>query len=163
MDRERKIDSATQDMKTDLSIENNTDARANEVALLQVKINELLQATNAQLTLSRTGNVIYNQNTDEDFEAHFFITSLNYFVLDNGVKAECKSGDCVSIIKQGFISDETREFDSIVLNVENSEQGDRLIEYLKQYETISNTDATIDKGIKRRGKRLIDKIQRLFL
>jgi hypothetical protein len=35
-----------------------------------------------------------------------------------------------------MISDESRSFDTVLLSVQSAEQGDRLVDYLKQFEQI---------------------------
>ncbi|MDI9867561.1 hypothetical protein QM480_24665 [Flectobacillus sp. DC10W] len=162
LDRKRKIEVSAMDLETSLHIENQTDARAGEVSLIEIKCNELLASTGGHIELSRTGNISYYQDEDDDVKAQFFITGTNYFVLDDGVKVECKNGDCVSITQQGMISDESRSFDTVLLSVQSAEQGDRLVDYLKQFEQICERDKQMETGAERKFKKFFDKLDRVL-
>ena len=158
LDDQHMIGSAQRTMKRGLIIENKTDSKANEIALIQERINELLSPTSGVVELSRTGNIAYRHATEDDYTAQFFINSINLFVGSNGVKGECLRGDCVTIAQDGLISDEKRQFASIQIPTSNAEQGDRLIEYLRQYQSLSNQDAGIDTGINRKLKKWYDRL-----
>lgn len=156
-DRERKITVAVEDMQDDITIENLTDNKANEIQLLQTKINSLLETTNGSITLNRSGNIAYTTNEDNDtFQAVFFVESLDYFVSSNSIAGRCKTKGCVSLIKNGD-TESAHEGEEVYIMLNSAEQGDRMIELLNQYKKISATDQQIETGYKRRIKRFIDK------
>lgn len=158
-DRERKIRVAVEDMNDDITIENRTDAKANEVNLLQEKINELLTGTNGKIVINRSGNVTYTLLEDgETYTATFFIESLDYFVSSTTITGQCKTKGCVSIRKNEDES-EQKETQEVYITLSSAEQGDRMIQFLNQYKQISAKDQEIDTGFERRFKRILDKIQ----
>lgn len=156
-DRERKVEVAQEDMSSDLEVENRTDGTANEVKLLELKINELLSTTSGRILLNRSGNVHYVQTEDGDtYEADFFITAIDYFVFEESIKGECVREPCVTVTEKGVFSDETVQMDVVYILLQSGEQGDKLVQLLQQYEQITARDTKIDTGIKRKFKRLLD-------
>ncbi len=156
-DRERKITVAVEDMHDDITIENRTDAKANEVHLLQEKINELLDGTKGSITINRSGNIIYTVlEDDETYTATFFVESLDYFVSSSSITGQCKTKGCVSISKEDDGSNQ-RETQEVYIMLSSAEQGDRMIQLLNEYKQISAGDQQIDTGLKRRFKRIFDK------
>lgn len=157
-DRERKIRVAVEDMNDNITIENRTDAQANEVNLLQEKINDLLIGTNGKVAINRSGNITYTLLEDgETYTATFFIESLDYFVSSNIITGQCKTKGCVSISKNDDES-EQKEVHEVYITLNSAEQGDRMIQLLNQYKQISAKDQEIDTGLQRRFKRIFDKI-----
>lgn len=156
-DRERKVEVAQEDMGSDLEVENRTDGTANEVKLLELKINELLSTTSGRISLNRSGIVHYVQTEDGDtYEADFFITAIDYFVFEESVKGECVREPCVTVTEKGVFSDETVQMDVVYILLQSGEQGDKLVQLLQQYEQITAGDTKIDTGMKRKFKRLLD-------
>ena len=156
-DRERNITVQVENMNDGIQIENKTDAGANEVQLLEVKANQLLEGTGGVIHLNRGGIVTYEYTEeDEVYTSIFHIESIEYVVLANSIRGECKLQGCISIAKQ----DEEKEVESdeMYIMLRSSEQGDKLISFLQQFKEISKSDTTIDTGIKRRFKRFFDKI-----
>lgn len=161
-DRERKITVAVEDMHDDIVIENSTDGKANEVHLLEVKINELLSGTNGSISFNRSGNVTYTLDEDGDvFQAQFFIESLDYSVSVNSITGRCRTKGCVTLYNVDDVDDK-RETQEVFILLNSSEQGDRLIELLNEYKQISAKDQKIDTGLNRRFKRFADKWLKLF-
>jgi hypothetical protein len=156
-DRNYNITSSTLNMKEELAIENQTDLMANQVSLIQERLNELVSHTGARFTLNRTGMIEYSLDEDDDtYTAIFSIGSLNYTVDKNAVDATCKTPSCITLIR---MSDEKNiESEKISFHVESAEQGDKLVAYLGQFEELSKEDTKIDTGIKRRLKKWIDKM-----
>jgi hypothetical protein len=156
-DRERKITVAVEDMQDDISVENLTDDKANEIHLLQTKINSLLNATNGSISLNRSGNINYTVSEEsETYEAVFFAESLDFYVSTNSIAGRCKTKGCVNLIKNGDSAD-THESEEVYIILNSAEQGDRMIELLNQYKQISAKDQQIETGFKRRIKRFVDK------
>jgi VCBS repeat-containing protein len=156
-DRERKITVAVEDMQDDISVENLTDDRANEIYLLQTKINSLLNVTNGTISLNRSGNITYTVSEDnETFEALFFAESLDFYISTNSIAGRCKTKRCVNLTKNGDTED-THESDEVYIMLNSAEQGDRMLELLNQYKKISTNDQQIETGLKRRIKRFVDK------
>lgn len=158
-DAERKVDSAVTSMRSDLDVENKTDGQANEVALIETKINELLANTGGKITLNRSGNIHYSQHEDgEDYEADFYVTAMSYFVSDDSIKGECQGEPCVTLSNKGVFDDEKVQMDYVYILLQSAEQGDKLVQLLQQFEQICDSDTEIDTGIKRKWKRIWDKI-----
>lgn len=158
LDRERKIRVAVSNMQDDVKVENLTDAGANEIQLLQEKMNQLLEGTNGSISINRSGNIVYTVMVDEEtYEAVFFVGSVDYYVATNQINGQCKTNGCVNITKDGD-SENIRETNEVTIQVLSAEQADRLILLLREYEGMSTSDQHIDKGLKRRFKRFFDKI-----
>lgn len=156
-DRQHNIEGSVLNMREELAIENKTDLGANQISLIQERINELLSGTQATASLSRTGMITYTVEEDDDtYSAHFSVTSLNYVVDKNAVVASCKTLKCISLTRES--DEQTIEANKVSLVVESAEQGDRLIEYLQQFEQLCQTDTNIDTGIKRRLKKWVEKV-----
>ena len=156
-DRQHNIESAVLNMGEELAIENKTDLGANQISLIQERINELLDGTQATISLNRTGMVTYTIEEEEDtYSAHFSVTSLNYIVDKNAVIASCTTPNCISLTRES--DEQTIESNKVSLVVESAEQGDRLIEYLQQFDQLCQNDTNIDTGLKRRLKKWVDKV-----
>lgn len=156
-DRQHNIESSVLNMGEELAIENKTDLGANQISLVQERINELLDGTQATVSLNRTGMVTYTIEEDGDtYTAHFSVMSLNYVVDKNAVVASCKTFNCITLTSESH--DKTIESNKVLLVVESAEQGDRLIEYLQQFDQLCQSDTNIDTGIKRRLKKWVDKV-----
>jgi hypothetical protein len=61
-----------------------------------------------------------------------------------------------------MISDESRSFDTVLLSVQSAEQGDRLVDYLKQFEQICERDKQMETGAERKFKKFFDKLDRVL-
>lgn len=156
-DKERKVDIAVSDMKLEHTIENLTDARADEVGLLETKINDLLNHETESISLSRTGNILYTAEADGDvYVASFFISAIDYSIHDLSVTGVCRGNDCVTITKKGTFSDKSIQTGQVAISLQSNEQGDRLIEFLRQYESICSEDTKIERGWRRRVKRFLN-------
>lgn len=156
-DRQHNITSATLNMKESIAIENQTDLGANQIALIQERLNSLVSHTKASFTLNRSGMVEYSIEDDDDsYTALFTISSLNYTIDKNAVIASCKTPSCITLTR--LSDNKTIESDKLSLLVESAEQGDKVIAYLAQFEQLSQEDTKIDTGIKRRLKKWIDKV-----
>jgi len=157
-DKERKIDVAVSDMKIDHELENKTDSGADEVGILETKINDLLNYGTEKIELSRTGNVHYTAEIDGDmYEANFYISAIDYSIHNLTITGNCHGADCVTISKKASFSDEKIQTGQIVIPLQSNEQGDKLIALFNQYETICSDDTKIQKGWKRRLKKIVDK------
>lgn len=158
-DKERKVEVAVSDMKLDHKLENLTDGRADEVGLLETKINDLLNSGGESISLSRTGNIRYTAKVDGDlYVANFFISAVDYSIHNFAITGTCKGKDCVTITKNGTFSDKSIQTGQVSIPLQSNEQGNKLIELLSQYESICSEDTKIQRGWRRKVKRLFDKI-----
>lgn len=159
MDRQRQVNVSVLEMQKDLQIENKTDMRGNEIALIETRINDLIASTGSRVELGRGGNIrYYQQDAGDEFIAEYMVQAVDCFIFDNSIKIECVSESCITITQVGTFSDEKNNVDFSFILLQSQEQGDRIVQYLNQYEQIVSKDTQIDTGAKRGLKRMIDKI-----
>lgn len=157
-DKERKVEVAVSDMKLDHKLENLTDGRADEVGLLETKINDLLNYGAESISLSRTGNIRYTAKIDGDlYIASFFSDAVDYSIHNLAITGICKSNDCVTITKDGTFSEKTIQTGQVSIPLQSNEQGNKLIELLNQYQSICSEDTKIQRGLRRKIKKFWDK------
>ena len=156
-DKERKIDIAVSDMKINHELENKTDSGADEVGILETKINDLLNYGTEKIELSRTGNVHYTAEIEGDvYEANFYISAIDYSIHNLNITCICKGDNCITLTKDGAISDKKIQTGEITIPLQSNEQGDKLISLLNQYRIICNEDTIIQRGWKRKIKKILD-------
>jgi hypothetical protein len=156
-DKERKVEVAISDMKIGHELENKTDSGADEVGLLEIKINDLLNYGTEKVELSRSGNIHYTAEIEgTQYDAKFFISAIDYSIHGLSITGVCKGSDCVTITKSGTFSDESIQTGQITIPLQSNEQGNKLIEILQQYEAICNEDTKIERGWKRKIKKLFE-------
>lgn len=158
-DKERKVDVAVSDMKLKHELENKTDPGADEVGLLETKINDLLNYGTEKIELSRTGNVRYSAEIDGDkYTATFFISSISYSIHGLAINGICKGENCITLTKDGTFTDKSIQTGQVTIPLQSNEQGNKLIAFLQQYESICEKDTKIKTGWRRKLKKFLDRI-----